>query len=81
MLIKLERMKKEFKQSTQHSQAKSTHSFILRLWRQDPPEGIDWRASLEDAHTGERFGFSSVEQLHKFLLELIDTHRVSGAKG
>ncbi len=80
MLIKLERMKEEFKQSTRHLQAKSTRSFILRLWREDPPEGTDWRVSLEDAHTGERFGFGSVEQLHKFLLDLIVKNEVQGAK-
>ncbi len=69
-------MKEQFKQSSQHPQAKSTHSFILRLWREDPPEGTDWRASLEDAHTGERFGFGTVEQLHKFLLDLIAKNQV-----
>jgi hypothetical protein len=48
-------------------------SYLLRLWRAngDEAQGRDekalWRASLEDAHTGERCGFASLDQLCGFL--------------
>jgi hypothetical protein len=43
-------------------------SFLLRLWPSHGVDGIVWCASLEDAHTGTRTGFSSIERLHEFLL-------------
>jgi hypothetical protein len=48
-------------------------SYMLRLWRANGDEapGRDeealWRASLEDAHTGERCGFASLDELFNFL--------------
>lgn len=45
-------------------------SYILRLWRADEPRASEWHASLEDPSTKERFGFSSLEQLFAFLMEL-----------
>jgi hypothetical protein len=41
------------------------HSFLLRLWRDD--ETSPWRVQLEDPHTGERRGFSSMEKMVEFL--------------
>jgi hypothetical protein len=41
------------------------HSFLLRLWRDD--ETSSWRVQLEDPHTGERRGFSSMEKMVEFL--------------
>ena len=32
-------------------------SYLLRLWRVQVEEGIDWRASLEEVQTGELHGF------------------------
>jgi hypothetical protein len=47
-----------------------SRSYILRLWRVDGPQTPEWHASLEDPSTKERFGFSSLEHLFAFLMEL-----------
>jgi len=39
----------------------------------DEPWAAVWRASLEDPSTRVRFGFSSLEQLFAFLLELSES--------
>ena len=56
-----------------------SRSYILRLWRTDEPQAAEWHASLEDPSTKERFGFSSLEQLFAFLMEL--SERDSGMSG
>ena len=33
------------------------HSYLLRMWRVQGEEGVDWRASLEDVQTDELYGF------------------------
>lgn len=38
---------------------------MLRIWREE--EGMPWRATLQNPHTGEQEGFASVEQLIEFL--------------
>jgi hypothetical protein len=50
-------------------------SYMLRLWRAgedvvkcDEEQAL-WRASLENAHTGERRGFANLEELFDFLRE------------
>jgi len=40
------------------------------LWTVEQSGQADWRASLEDPHTGERLGFSNVEALMVYLREL-----------
>jgi len=45
-------------------------SYILRLWRVDQSQAADWRASLEIPETGKRIGFSSLEQLFAFLMDI-----------
>lgn len=42
-------------------------SYLLRLWRTGDRETNSWRGSLEDAHTGERQGFASLEALMAYL--------------
>jgi hypothetical protein len=42
-------------------------SYLLRLWRTGTGETWTWRASLEDARTGERQGFASLNLLFAFL--------------
>ncbi len=49
------------------------YSYLLRLWQ--TPQG--WRASLDDAHTGKRLGFASLEQLFAYVMEV--TERDAGA--
>ncbi len=43
-------------------------SYLLRLWRDSDTENV-WRVSLECAHTGERWGFPSLDDLLGFLRE------------
>jgi len=42
-------------------------AYLIRLWRAEP-DG-PWRASLEDAKTGERLGFADLAQACAYLLE------------
>lgn len=42
-------------------------AFLLRVWREDDLSG--WRALLEDPHTGQSRGFSSMKKLYEFLEE------------
>jgi len=50
---------------------KKYRSYLLRLWCAETPDH-GWRASLEDAHTGKRIGFASLEQLFAFLMEQVE---------
>ncbi|MBK7895131.1 MAG: hypothetical protein WAS33_30350 [Candidatus Promineifilaceae bacterium] len=43
------------------------HAYLLRIWREE--EGMPWRATLQNPHTGEQEGFASVEQLITFIRE------------
>lgn len=45
-------------------------SFLLRVWRAGDGDQPEWRASLEDTCTGERRGFSSLEELWAFIQKL-----------
>ena len=42
-------------------------SYLLRLWQAEREGTLVWRASLESAHTGERWGFASLAELYAFL--------------
>ena len=42
-------------------------AYMLRLWQVESEGGAVWRASLEDARTGERRGFSSLDALVAWL--------------
>ena len=44
-------------------------AFMLRLWQVRDNGEMSWRASLEDARTGARRGFASLEMLVAFLRE------------
>lgn len=44
-------------------------AYLLRLWRETSGGGSQWRASLQNPHTGERVGFSSLQGLFTFLEE------------
>jgi hypothetical protein len=46
-------------------------SYLLRLWQTQCEGELIWRASLESPHTGERRGFSNLEELVRFLEELL----------
>jgi hypothetical protein len=47
-------------------------AFLLRLWCVDVEDGIVWRASLEDAHTGERRGFADLQIMYVFLVQQLE---------
>jgi hypothetical protein len=47
-------------------------AFLLRLWRVDGEGQGTWRASLEDAHSGERHGFGDLPALQGFLETLLE---------
>jgi len=63
-------MKKRPRSIDQNQHPVRSHSYILRLWYADEPQAAEWHASLEDPSTKERFGFSSLEQLFAFLMEI-----------
>jgi hypothetical protein len=42
-------------------------SYLLRLWQVAGDGNLVWRASLENPHTGERHGFSCLDDLIAFL--------------
>jgi len=63
-------MEKRPKQTDENQHPIRSHSYILRIWRADEHQAAEWHASLEDPSTKERFGFSSLEQLFAFLMEL-----------
>ena len=42
-------------------------AYLLRLWQAGGEEEPAWRASLEDAHSGERRGFAGLRELFEFL--------------
>jgi hypothetical protein len=44
------------------------HARLLRLWREGA--GGAWRASLQDAGSGERLGFADLERLFVYLRQL-----------
>lgn len=42
-------------------------SYLVRLWQTESMGEWVWRASIENAHTGERRGFARLELLFQFL--------------
>ena len=48
-------------------------AYMLRLWRARCKGQWQWRASIENPHTGERQVFASLEQFFAFLCERCDS--------
>ena len=46
-------------------------AYLLRLWQTQDKGEIGWRASLENAHTGEKLAFAHLDELVVFLRERI----------
>lgn len=42
-------------------------AYLVRLWQARSGGRVVWRASAEDAHTGERQAFAELEELFAFL--------------
>jgi hypothetical protein len=47
-------------------------TYLLRLWRTCTSGRWQWRASIENPHTGERQTFADVEQCFDFLRAMCD---------
>ena len=43
------------------------HSYLLRMWRVQGDKGVDWRATLEEVHSGELHGFPDLAALLGYL--------------
>ncbi len=54
-------------------------AYLVRLWRARSGGQVVWRASVEDAHTGERRAFADLAALYAFLKE--ETGSSGGRKG
>jgi hypothetical protein len=63
-------MRKHPRPTDENQQPIRSRSYILRLWCAGELPAAEWHASLEDPSTKERFGFSTLEQLFAFLMEL-----------
>jgi hypothetical protein len=48
-------------------EARGYVAYLLRLWREKGGESTQWRASLQDPHSGEKVGFAHLEDLFDFL--------------
>jgi hypothetical protein len=50
-------------------------TFLLRLWPENSgaEAAAGWRATLEDARSGERVGFANLEQLFTHLMQLVES--------
>jgi hypothetical protein len=46
------------------------HSFLLRLWSIMDKGKQEWRASLESVESGEKHGFTSLEELLAYISQL-----------
>ncbi len=55
------------------------HSFLLRLWQVKGDNGQEWRITLENVESGEKRGFTSVEELLAFLSKV--TVKMGGITG
>ncbi|MFN8444071.1 MAG: hypothetical protein U0175_25035 [Caldilineaceae bacterium] len=42
-------------------------AYLLRIWLVEEESKLEWRASLENAHTGERQGFTTLARLTAYL--------------
>jgi hypothetical protein len=56
-------------------QERRSLSYLLRLWQIESRGRLVWRASLEDARTGERRGFASIDALLIFVRRQTSTAR------
>ena len=46
------------------------YSFLLRLWQVKEDGGQEWRATLENVESGEKRGFTNVEDLLAYLSQV-----------
>jgi hypothetical protein len=53
--------------------ARDYEAYLLRLWRVYSEGKATWRAFVENAHTGERKGFTNLDDLFDFLRQQTGT--------
>jgi hypothetical protein len=46
-------------------------SFMLRIWQVDGETTHDWRASLEDTHSGSIRGFKNTQSLFTYIKNIL----------
>lgn len=56
-------------------------SYLLRLWAAEDDGLRCWRAALEDARTGERIGFATLEELFAFLMRRTEDNMLGEDNG
>lgn len=54
-------------EATRPSPPRPYRAYLLRLWQVEGDVHPDWRASLEDPHSGERIGFADLGHLFEYL--------------
>jgi hypothetical protein len=42
-------------------------AYLLRMWGEKSGRTTEWRASLQDPHSGDRVGFADLDELFGFL--------------
>lgn len=52
-------------------------AYLVRLWQVRDRGQSDWRASVENAHTGDRQGFAGLAELFTFLENEVG-HQIAG---
>lgn len=65
-------MSNQEQQPTKDTSGTTHISFLLRLWRASSTGHLIWQASLEIPRTTQRVGFSSLEQLFAYLMDLTE---------
>lgn len=56
------------------------HALLLRIWRVEGEGQRRWRASIENAHSGERRGFSDLAALLAYLEALLESRPPEAAR-
>lgn len=51
---------------------KPYHAYLVRLWSVQSGNAQIWRISLEDAQTGQRHGFNSLDDLLAYLWQVVE---------
>ncbi len=65
-------MKEQAQSPVQEPASYRQLSFLLRLWQAGAAGTANWLASLEIPGTGKRIGFSNLEGLFAYLMELAE---------
>lgn len=56
-------------------------SFLLRIWKVNPKGKTEWRASLENPHTGSRYLFHDLSSLFLYLNDTVSDSEENSESG